>query len=138
MKKVFLILGLLAVVTSCSLDDDGKRILDYNLQPIVDYEIPDTLIYGNRYNFKIRYISPSTCNTFIDFDYRYQDSTRFVYVIDARFEDEVCTETPTDTVTKILNFETLNLYDYIFKFYTGDDEDGNPTFITDTIPVKQQ
>ncbi len=135
MKKVFLILGLLGLVTSCSLDDDRAE-LNYEVQPVVDFELPDTLVWGQRYNFKVRYISPTSCNYFFDFDYAQRDSTRFVYIIDAVYEEEMCTDTPTDTTTVYLPFETRYNYDYIFKFYTGEDENGEDTFITDTIPVK--
>ncbi|PHQ30802.1 hypothetical protein [Leeuwenhoekiella nanhaiensis] len=135
MKKVFLILALLGLITSCSLDDDRVQI-NYELQPVVDYELPDTLVWGQRYNFKIRYVSPTSCNYFYDFDYARQDSTRLIYVFEGVYEEEMCTDTPTDTVSVYLPFETRYNYDYIFKFYAGEDENGEDLFITDTIPVK--
>ncbi|WP_236638692.1 hypothetical protein [Leeuwenhoekiella aestuarii] len=136
MKKVFLLIGLLGLVVSCSLDDNNTNV-NYEFVPVVDYELPDTLVYGQRYQFPVSYVSPSSCNQFYGFDYDIEDSTRFVYVVNKVFENETCTETPTDTVETLLNFEVVYKYDYIFKFFNGVDENDEATYLTDTIPVKR-
>ncbi|WP_128759268.1 hypothetical protein [Leeuwenhoekiella marinoflava] len=136
MKKVFLLIGLLGLVVSCSLDDDNTNV-NYEFVPVVDYELPDTLVYGKRYQLPVRYVSPTSCNQFYGFDYDRKDSTRFVFVVNKVFENETCTETPTDTVEQLLKFEVVYEYDYIFKFFNGLDENDEATYLTDTIPVKR-
>ena len=136
MKKVFLLIGLLGLVVSCSLDDDNTNV-NYEFVPVVDYELPDTLVYGKRYQLPVRYVSPTSCNQFYGFDYDRKDSTRFVFVVNKVFENEIWTETPTDTIEATLNFEVVYEYDYIFKFFNGLDENDEATYLTDTIPVKR-
>jgi len=135
MKKVFLLIGLLGLVVSCSLNDDDTNV-NYEFVPVVEYELPDTLVFGQRYQFPVRFISPSSCYQFYGFDYDRKDSTRFVYVVNKVFEDETCTQTPTDTLEALLNFEVVYQYNYIFKFFNGFHENDDATYLTDTIPVK--
>ncbi|MFI8377851.1 hypothetical protein [Leeuwenhoekiella sp. NPDC079379] len=135
MKKVFLLLALLALVVSCSLDDDGRNV-SYEFVPITDYELPDSLVLGQKYQFPIKYVSPTDCNAFYGFEYDRKDSTRFVFVVNQVFENENCTTT-TDTVEATLNFEVLYNYTYVFKFFKGLDANDKPTYITQEIPVKQ-
>lgn len=135
MKKVFLLLGLLALVVSCSLDDEGQNV-SYKFVPVADFELPDSLVLGQRYQFPIKYVSPSDCNAFYGFEYDRIDSTRFVYIVNQVLENTDC-EVTTDTITASLNFEVLYNYTYVFKFFSGFDSNDEPTFKTQEVPVKQ-
>jgi len=140
MKKVFLILGIAALVTSCSLnDDDSGQNVDYEFANIVNVQVPDTLIMGNKYSFPIT-SEVSDCSTFYGFDVRPSqgtstDSIRYIGAINRVLENSDC-GTATDTITRDLDFEVLYDYTYSFKFLTGFDASEEPIYLTKTVPVK--
>ncbi|RXG24394.1 hypothetical protein DSM00_182 [Leeuwenhoekiella aequorea] len=135
MKKVFLLLALLTLVVSCSLDDDGRNV-SYEFVPIAKYELPDSLVFGKNYEFPISYVSPTDCNAFYGFEYDRRDSTRLIFIVNQVLESENCLPT-TDTVETTLNFEVLYNYTYVFKFFNGFDANDEPTYITEEVPVKR-
>lgn len=134
MKKVFLFLGIAALLASCSVDDDT---IDFRFEamPVAEVEFPDSLVIGDRYQIPVKYVSPSTCHYFEGYDYTRQDSTRFVYVVNRVLERNDC-ETTTDTVETNLNLEVLYNYTYVFKFFKGYDENDEPEYLTVEVPVK--
>jgi hypothetical protein len=139
MKKVFLILGIVALVTSCSLNDDDGQNVNFEYAKITNVKLPDTLILGNAYSFPVT-SEVSDCSTFYNFDVRPvqpnpQDSLRYVGVLNRVLEDANC-GTATDTITKDLNFEVLYDHSYTFKFWQGVDADDEPIYLTKTVPVK--
>ncbi|HEA28611.1 MAG TPA: hypothetical protein ENH91_01215 [Leeuwenhoekiella sp.] len=139
MKKVFLILGLAAMVISCSLNDDEGQNVNYELARITNVELPDTLVMGNSYSFSIT-SEMSDCSTFYGFQVDPsnpgpQDSIRYVGVLNRVLESVNCDEAK-DTLSHDLDFLVLNDYTYIFNFLTGVDADNEPIYLTKTIPVK--
>ncbi len=139
MKKVFLILGLAALVTSCSLNDDDGQKVDIKFANITNVELPDTLIIGNRYSFPIT-SEVSDCSTFYGFQVNpsnpsSQDSIRYVGALNTVQEAANC-GTATDTVSNNLNFEVLYDYSYTFNFLTGFDASDKPIYLTKIVPVK--
>ncbi len=136
MKKVFLLIGLLGLITSCSLDDEGQ-VVSYQALPIADYELPESFVYGERYQLPVSFVLPTTCHEFYNFEAAREDSTRFVYAISQVLESDMCTDTPNDTVSTFLNFDVIYRYTYVFKMYKGDDENGEPIYETQEVPVEQ-
>ena len=110
MKKVFLLIGLLGLITSCSLDDEGQ-VVSYEALPIADYELPESFIYGERYQLPVSFVLPTTCHEFYNFEAARADSTRFVYAISQVLESDMCTDTPNDTVSTFLNFDEGIFFD---------------------------
>ena len=136
MKKVFLLLGVLGLITSCSLDDDAEQY-SFEAVGVDNATLPDTLIYGQRYQFPISYTPPTSCYQFYGFDFQRQDSTRYVTVINRVVENDTCQENTTQ-VEQDLDFEVLYRYKYVFKFYQGNDTNDEPIYLTKTIPVKDE
>ena len=136
MKKVFLLIGVLGLITSCSLNDDEGQQFRFEAVPVQNATLPDTLIYGEQYQIPVSYVPPANCYYFDGFNYQRQDSTRYVAVINRVFENESC-DTNTQEVEQILNFEVLYTYKYVFKFYQGDDANGDPIYLTKIVPVKE-
>ena len=135
MKKVFLLIGMLGLLASCSLDDEGQEFR-YEIEPVTNVEFPDSLVLGQNYQIPVRYLRPSTCHSFFDFDYARQDSTRIVTVINQVFENDSCEDLTDTEVEQILDFEVLYNYTYVFKFYQGQDTNDEPIYLTKNVPVK--
>ncbi|WP_051907813.1 hypothetical protein [Flavimarina sp. Hel_I_48] len=142
MKKVFLVLGLTALITSCSLnDDDGGQDVKFEYANITNVELPDTLEIGKRYNFKIT-SQVSDCSNFYGFQVdpsnpTSTDSIRFVGALNRVSEIADCGTAP-DTISNNLNFEVIYSYSYTFNFLTGFDATDEPIYLTKTIPVKDR
>ena len=141
MKKFFLSLALLVCITACSLNDDDGANFSIAYVPIDSVQLPDTLVLGSNYDFKIYYTKPSACYEFRRVQYDMprditQDSTRFAAVINTVFDDVACADVMIPDSTTI-KFETRYEYDYIFNFYQGQDADDQPIYLRDTIPVKR-
>lgn len=137
MKKVFLCMALLGVLSSCSLDDDGEGInYHFEVVPVENVTLPDTLVLGERYQLPIMYSRPTSCYAFDGFDYEREDSTRYVYVVNRVFDQSGCEPLDNNVTEAILNFDVLYDYTYIFNFYQGQDEDDEPIYLTKTVPVK--
>jgi len=134
MKKVFLLLGVLGLVTSCSLDDDTEQY-SFEAVAVDDATLPDTLVFGQVYHFPVSYTPPTNCYEFYGFDYKREDSTRYVAVINRVVENETCQEN-TVQVQQELDFEVLYRHKYVFKFYQGVDANEEPVYLTKTVPVK--
>ena len=142
MKKVFLILGLAALVTSCSLNDDDGQEVKFELANITKVELPDTLVVGEKYAFKIT-SNVGECSSFYGYQVNPsspgpQDSIRFVGALNRVSEIANC-GTATDTVSNELNFQSasnIRYSAYIFNFLTGFDASDEPIYLTRTIPVK--
>lgn len=135
---MLMILCLSLAVVSCSAIDDenGLNFQRLNVRSVV---LPDTLIQGHPYRFQVTYNRPTICHAFGGFDYRSNGNFRDIIVIGAVEEDRVgCDPQEGITGTADLNFVTERDDFYVFRFYQGDDEDGNPLFLTREIPVLQE
>ncbi len=133
MKKLFLLLITIAVLSACSPDEPQKYKLE--VLPIESFIAPDTLILGATNVFKIKYKRPSNCHFFEGFYYKRNLNQRTVGISASVLEDNCAPLTGTP-VEVDLKFFASNTGTYIFKFYKGKDAAGNNIFVSDTIPVK--
>lgn len=137
MKNLVLLVAVL-IFTGCSVDNDTRTTFTYELVPTVAVQIPDTLVYQNTYNFEITFERPTQCHFFEGFNYEKDGNTRLIGVINGIFDNPECE--PLDTVTAVanLNFIAERNDFYIFKFWQGENENGEPIFLTKEVPVKVQ
>ncbi|MGB3775377.1 MAG: hypothetical protein WA951_08985 [Leeuwenhoekiella sp.] len=136
MKKVFLVLMLMGVILSCSINDDEGQDVNFEFVSITNADLPDTLIFGNRYTFPIT-SEVSDCSTYYGLRVDPQDSIRFVAAVNTVREGVDCSGT-TDTIVNNLDFEVIYNYTYVFKFLTGVNANGENTYITKNIPVRER
>jgi hypothetical protein len=127
---VFLIFG-------CSNDDDNNDYHDYHLEyvNVLSADVPDEFIYGRTYRIYVTIELPNSCYYFYNqYDYFYEGTSRLIYPI-AHVDDGVaCTLNITETTFSI-PVQALQSEPYIFKFYQGEDDDGQDMFLTIEVPV---
>ncbi|MCO4821508.1 MAG: hypothetical protein KC469_05535 [Flavobacteriaceae bacterium] len=127
---VFLIFG-------CSNDDDNNDYHDYHLEyvNVLSADVPDEFIYGRTYRIYVTIELPNSCYYFYNqYDYFYEGTSRLIYPI-AHVDDGVaCTLNITETTFSI-PVQALQSERYIFKFYQGEDDDGQDMFLTIEVPV---
>ncbi|MFY0712066.1 hypothetical protein J1D01_00180 [Seonamhaeicola sp. NFXS20] len=134
MKRVIALCLTLLFFASCSVDDDGANY-SFEILPVESVDMPTEFVLGETYPITISYFRPSTCYAFRDFYYLKELNERTVAPINYVFEDDNC-ETLTDELVEVtLNFIVTSNGSYIFKFWQGDDDNGESQFLTIEVPV---
>jgi hypothetical protein len=131
---LIMIVALTVSVSSCN-DDDNYH--DYHLEyvSVISADLPDEFIYGRTYRINVTIELPNSCYFYYgQYDYFYEGTSRLIYPI-AHVDDGVaCTPNITETTFSI-PVHVLQHEPYIFKFYQGEDADGQDMFLTIEVPV---
>ena len=141
MKKILLLLGVLCIIiTSCSIDNGDKLKFHVEFLPVVSVEIPETMQPGGTYEFKVTYSRPTDCYYFDGFYYEPEGNANIVAVQTLVIEDADC-QPLTTLAPEVATFQVSCSPDYtastyFFKFYQGEDADGNQQFMEVYIPVQ--
>ena len=132
MKKVTLLLLSTIVFYSCLNNDEPS--LAYEFLPITINETPASFTFGETDTIKIKYTLPNGCYSFENLYYEYQDSTRVVAVTALVRLDAACTQALVEE-EYAFPVTASQREDYIFKFWKGEDSDGEDIFEEVIIPV---
>lgn len=135
MKKILLLLSVLFLFNSCSLDDVQGDEFSYELVPIASVDIPSEFELGETYNIVIRYYRPSTCHAFDGFYYHKDLNVRTIAVQNMVFEQNNCEPLTDVLIEQNLEFYVTNNGSYIFKFWQGKNEAGEDIYLEYEIPV---
>ena len=134
-KSLFLLLSFLAFgLSSCKLEDDGVNFRFVPLQ-IVSADVPESFDLNETYEIRVRYLRPSACVFFEGFDITSEaTTTRNVVAIGSDFYEEACTQA-VEELEATFNFICLYEEPYLFRFWTGEDENGNQQYLEIEVPV---
>ena len=136
MKRLYVWIGLFLLLglTACKLEDDGIKYHFLPLQ-ITSVEMPDSFTLNETYEISVTFIKPSNCVFFEGFDVRQADTTvRNVVVIGSEIDDQVCTQA-IEEVTETFDFLVIYDQTYVFRYWTGEDENGEPEYLVVTVPI---
>jgi len=131
-RKIFFVIFAVLLMASCS--DDDSYDYHYELLPIEEALVPEEFEYGQIYNISVKYIVPDDCYINSDILYEYNDDARNVAVISLVIESNDC---ETVDLEQELTFQVhaLQASPYIFRFWQGDDENGEPIYLILEVPV---
>lgn len=131
-KKIFFV--IFAVITMVSCSDDDSYDYHYELLPIEEAMIPEEFEFGKIYDLSVRYIVPDDCYVNSDILYEYDQNARNVALISLVIESNDC---ETIELDEELTFQVHALQEspYIFRFWQGEDESGEPIYLTVEVPV---
>lgn len=133
--KRFIVLSLaLTLFVSCSLDDDND---DYVLEilPIESVDIPDEFVLGEVYPITVQYYRPTDCHSFKNLYYDKNLNERTVAIISYNFLNDNCTDLTDELVETTFNFMVTGNGSYIFKFWQGEDDNGEDQYLEIEVPV---
>ena len=132
LRKIFFVIFAVVLLASCSDDDNYEY--QYELLPIEDAIVPEVFEFGQIYNLSVKYIVPNDCYINSDILYEYDEDARNVAVISLFIESNNC---ETIDLEQELTFQVHALQEspYIFRFWQGDDDDGEPIYLTVEVPV---
>jgi len=129
---------LLAVLsfTGCSLDETEN--FRFVALPIESVEIPESFDLNETYEIKVRYLRTSDCAFFEGFDIVKEDTTiRTVAAIGSMLSDSDDCKEVLEEVETSFNFIVLYPDTYLFKFYTGEDANGEAEYLEIEVPVNE-
>lgn len=122
----------------CGCTIDSGENFEFVSLTITNVELPESFTFNSTHDIAVTYERPDTCTFFEGFDVSNEnESTRNVVAIGTVLTTGACT-TAIDEVTAVLSFTVLQRETYLFRFYAGDDANGNPQFIEHRIPVDLQ
>lgn len=132
MKRIFFVLFAFIILVSCS-SDDGLTY-HYELLPIENVIIPEEFEYGKIYDISVKYILPDDCYVYSDILYEYDNDERNVAVISTVIDNKVCNTVDFEDEI-FFKVHVLQTNTYIFKFWQGDDDNGDPLYLIKEVPV---
>ncbi|TYA74080.1 hypothetical protein [Seonamhaeicola marinus] len=134
MKRVIMLCLAFVCFASCSVDDDNVNF-SYEILPVESVDIPTEFTLGEVYPITISYFRPSTCYAFNDFYYLKELNERTVAPINYVFDRDDCETLDNVLVEQTFNFIVTSNGSYTFKFWQGEDNDGESQFLTIEVPV---
>lgn len=141
MKKVlmpFMFIVACSLFVSCEVDDDSPNFY-FTALTTIEADVPESFEFGKTYNIDVTYQRPNDCTFFEGFDVVQTTTTgRDVVVIGSVLTDDnrTCNDT-TDEVVATLKFNVIYNEEYTFRFYAGDDAEGNATYLEYKVPVEE-
>ncbi|WP_159433491.1 hypothetical protein [Flavobacterium cucumis] len=123
---------MLFLFNSCELDDPSFTV---DVLPVASVEMPTEFVLGETYQITMKYFKPTNCHTSYGIYYEKDLNTRVCAIKNLVENRSNCAPIVNVLVEETFNFHVTNTGNYIFKFWTGTDDEGNDTFIIHDIPV---
>lgn len=138
-RYALLVFIFISSFISCSLDDTVNSGFRLEVLGIDNVEVPEYFVQGETYEISVTYTKPNSCYFFNDFIYEIEGHERTVAVVNTVYEDNAtaCDGEP-EQVTVHFNFLVTGSETYVFKFYQGEDEDGQDQYHLVEIPVTDE
>lgn len=134
MKKLIALILALFLFASCSINDDDPNY-SFEILPIESVDIPDEFVLGETYPITVSYFRPSTCHAFKEFYYLKENNERTVAAINYVFENNGCETLTGELIEATFNFIVTSNGSYIFKFWQGEDNNGEDQYLAIEVPV---
>jgi hypothetical protein len=134
MKKIVSLIALVFLFNSCVPEDRTNYL--FELLPVESVDIPTEFTLGETYQIKMYYRRPTTCHTFNTIYYDKNLNVRTVAIESAVRQADDCQELVEENLVECyFNFLVTSNGSYLFKFYQGQDDQGNNIFLEYEIPV---
>ncbi len=133
-KVIFLVVCFTLILCGCS-NDDGPNFHFTALQ-ITSADVPESFELNQTYQINVTYNLPDGCTAYEGFDVSDEDTTtrNIVAIGSVRTDIEACTQVVT-TEEAFFNFTVIYNQPYTFKFFQGENSDGEAEFLEIIVPV---
>ena len=132
MKKLILLVSILFLFNSC--EPEGNSI-SVRVLPVASVDIPTEFELGETYPITMQYYRPSNCHSPYGIYYEKDLNIRICAIKNLVEERGSCAPLDNILVEETFNFKVTSTGNYIFKFWTGTDGNGEDTFLIYDIPV---
>ena len=134
MKKMALLLVLVATFFGCSPDNDEKDNYNFSILPVASYTVPESFKLGETYVIKLKYQRPSSCHVYQGIYYDKNLNIRTIAIQSAVNANQVCTMEIPPLSEVSFNFIVTATGSYIFKFYKG--KDANDKDLYESVEIQ--
>jgi len=135
MKKIVFLLLIAISLTSCSLEDDSPNNFYYEILPVESVELPEEFVLGQTYEITVTYLRPTTCHVYNNIYYEAELNQRTVAVVTTVYQNNDCLPLIDQVAEVTFNFMVNSNGTYVFKFWQGEDENGNDLYYVVEVPV---
>ena len=125
MKKINIISKYSFLFNSCQLDENNFSV---EILPVHAVDIPSEFVLGEVYQITMEYYRPSNCHSPYGVYYEKDLNVRTCAVQNLVEERGNCAPVENILVSETFNFHVTNTGNYVFKFWTGTDGNGEDTF----------
>lgn len=133
MKKLFFLITILVVISSCSVGDDANR--NFTLLPVYEVEVPSKFKLDSISNFNISYKRFTDCQIFNGIYAVPTGNTTNIAIKIVELQESGCQADDESVYTVPLHFKPNVSGTYIFKFWNGKDPNGVDQFTSSEIIV---
>ena len=138
MKKVLAVFCVTMAFVFYGCDIDPEENFQFVTLEITAVELPLNFEQNATHNIQVTYRRPNDCTFFEGFDVFDGDlNTRSIVAIGSLLEQDQCV-LMEDEVNASFQFTALNIGTYTMRFYSGEDESGNPVYLEYIVPVKPE
>ncbi|MBR9847136.1 MAG: hypothetical protein GYB35_14015 [Algicola sp.] len=136
MKKLLLISFLICSILACSPENNNDSDFYYETLPISGVNMPSVFQFGSTQQINISYFKPTGCHVFNDFYYQSDLNQKTIAIITAVFPNQECEVFDEEMETVTFNLEVNEIDPYVFRFWQGEDENGNDVYYIIEVPVE--
>lgn len=134
MKRIFVLLSLFFVLSSCNLDDEPRN--ENVLLPVEDVVMPTEFHLNEVAQIVVKYRRPTTCHLYNGLYYLAEGYTRTVAVNFVKLNENNCLDASDEGPFEVsLNFKPTELETYHFKFWLGVNDNGQDEFLEYDVEV---
>ncbi|WMI66582.1 hypothetical protein RBH94_05325 [Aestuariibaculum sp. YM273] len=134
MKKLLLFSLSLLLFVSCNTDDDYDNYY-FEILPVKSVDIPEEFVMGETYPITVSYEKPSSCYVYRNLYYAKDNNQRTVAPIMTVYDNNNCQPLVEFEEDVTFNFIVTSNGSYVFKFWQGEDENGEDLYLTIEVPV---
>ncbi|WP_456438120.1 hypothetical protein [Psychroserpens sp.] len=120
---------------SCSPEENNSLNFSYETLPVESVDMPEEFVLGNTYEIRMTYLRLSGCHLFYDFYYVSENNIRTIAIINTVFDDQDCGVFENEEVEVSFDFQVNSFDPYVFRFWQGEDENGNDNYYLVEVPV---
>lgn len=137
MKKISVLIIVFLFLIGCSTDD--APFFFFEVTPVNTVaNVPDAFVVGQTDTLEVTYRRPSTCHAFNGFDVNRDGDVREIALVTKVVEGRAdCSNLEDDMRTAPLVITPEEVGQLNLSFFTGNDAEGNPTFLIFNVPVEE-
>ncbi|MGY0391319.1 hypothetical protein ACW5R3_02010 [Bizionia sp. KMM 8389] len=134
--KSFFICALAILVFSCATDDEIQQTNRVVLLPVESAIVPNEVSIGETYEIIVTFKKPSDCYYYKDIYMRNDPDGTLVAVLASVLPDTYACQETNNIIEKTFILEpTRDITNYVFKFWHGNTNTGEDTYIIFEVPV---
>lgn len=135
-RALCLFLIVLTTITFSSCDKDDSSDFFYVSLPVASVKLPPSFKVNETYQINVTYQRPNECTYFEGFDIAKLDKTaRDVVVVGSTFPNDGSCSEISEEFNVSFNFLVLYTDTYVFRFWTGENENGESEYLEIEVPV---